>query len=320
MIFPLSDTRRAYLALHFCIFLWGFTAILGKVIDMSAFWLVSWRMLFTTLSLIFLPRVLRSVIALPPHVRWQLVGIGCIVSLHWACFYGAIQLANASVALATMATASFFTSIIEPLITRSKFRWYELWLGVAIVPGILLFTHGLQTQQMNGVYVGLLSAILQAIFASCNKLMVSKAPDGRAITVLELGSGCLFLTLGIVAFGYFRDGSLAQVFDEAAKITSSSKAGHICGIMPIAPNWFYLLFLAIACTSLPFVLSLWTLRYVSAFTAALAVNLETVYGVLFAIPFLCENDELSIQFYIGVAVIVSAVILHPLLRRRFEVA
>ena len=40
----MSPSRRAWLQIHFCVILWGFTAILGKVITLPALPLVWWRM------------------------------------------------------------------------------------------------------------------------------------------------------------------------------------------------------------------------------------------------------------------------------------
>ena len=68
------------------------------------------------------------------------------------------------------------------------------------------------------------------------------------------------------------------------------------------------LLLALACTLLPFALSLVALRHMSAFSAQLAVNLEPVYAILLAIVLLSEQRELTPVFYVGVAIIVAAVL------------
>ena len=57
------DTKlRAYGYLHVCVFLWGFTAILGKLISLQALPLVWWRVLLCCATLwLVLPRAqLRS--------------------------------------------------------------------------------------------------------------------------------------------------------------------------------------------------------------------------------------------------------------------
>src|SRR5262249_39665455 len=51
----LSSSTRALFQIHFCVFLWGFTAILGKAITFSALPLVWWRMLLVTSALMLAP-------------------------------------------------------------------------------------------------------------------------------------------------------------------------------------------------------------------------------------------------------------------------
>ena len=53
---PMTDTRRAFLQIHACVLLWGFTAILGKLITLSALPLVWWRMLIVVAALALVPQ------------------------------------------------------------------------------------------------------------------------------------------------------------------------------------------------------------------------------------------------------------------------
>ena len=85
--------------------------------------------------------------------------------------------------------------------------------------------------------------------------------------------------------------------------------------MPGARDAVYLLILAMACTLLPFALSLVALRTLSAFQAQLAVNLEPVYAIALAIVLLDEQRELGMSFYLGVAIILLAVFIHPIMVR-----
>ncbi len=89
--------------------------------------------------------------------------------------------------------------------------------------------------------------------------------------------------------------------------------------LPDARDLGLLALLAFACTLLPFALSLVALRHLSAYSAQLAINLEPVYAILLAIPLLGEQRELSPQFYLGVAIVLLAVIVHPWTKRRAPV-
>jgi drug/metabolite transporter (DMT)-like permease len=117
------------------VLLWGFTAILGKLITLPALPLVWWRMGLVVLALALLPRVWRGVRALPPRLLLSYAGIGVLVALHWLTFYGSIKLANASVGATCMALATVFTALAEPKLAGRRFSARELGLGIAVLPG-----------------------------------------------------------------------------------------------------------------------------------------------------------------------------------------
>jgi drug/metabolite transporter (DMT)-like permease len=285
--------RRALLQIHFCVLLWGFTAILGKLITLPALALVAWRMCLVTAVLLLLPRVWRGLVRIGRRMALTYAGIGVIVALHWLTFYGSIKLANASVAATCIALAAVFVALIEPLTTAKRFDARELLLAVAVIPGMVLVFGGVPAHMHLGIAVGALSALLVAIFGALNKRYIERA-DPLTVTTLELGSGALFLVL----VGFAVPG-----LGDPLPLPSRQDLG-------------YLLLLAFACTLLPFALSLVALRQLSAYSAQLAVNLEPVYAVLLAIVLLSEQHELSPAFYLGVAIIIAAVLAHPWIVRR----
>src|SRR5690349_7076739 len=138
----MSPTAKAQWQMHFCVLLWGFTAILGKAITLPAMALVVWRMGLVTLALLLVPRVWRGLRALPLRLVAIYAGIGFLVALHWLTFYGAIKLANASVAVTCIALATVFVPLVEPWVTGKRFQARELLLGVAAVPGVALVVGG----------------------------------------------------------------------------------------------------------------------------------------------------------------------------------
>lgn len=293
------DTRTALLQIHFCVLLWGVTAILGKLISLPALPLVWWRMLLVVAMLALLPRVWRGLRTLPPRLLAGYSGIGALVALHWLTFYGAVKLANASVAATCIALAPVFTSVIEPWVARRPFQLRELLFGIGVLPGVALVVGGVPQGMRLGVLVGALSALLVALFGSFNKRLVSHA-DPLTVTALELGAGTLTLTL------------LAPLLPFLLPALASP-----LWIVPDLRDGMLLLVLAGACTLLPFALALVALRHLSAYTVQLVTNLEPVYAVLLAVLLLHEQHEVTPTFYLGVAMIVGAVFLHPLrLRRR----
>jgi len=286
----MTPRSRALWQIHFCVVLWGFTAILGKLIELPALPLVSWRMLIVSALLLCVPHVWRGLRAMPARRIGLYLAIGVVVALHWLGFYASIKLANASVAATCMAVGPVFLAVIEPVVMRRRFDVRELLFGLAIVPGVVLVLGGVPGGMVVGFGVGVISAAFVALFGALNKRHAHHA-DPLCVTCLEMGGGAIVMCL------------------------TSLFWPHTGGFLPIpgGHDALLLLILAVGCTLLPFALSLVALRELTAFSVQLAVNLEPVYAVILAILLLGEQKELGAAFYGGVAIIVAAVLLHPLL-------
>jgi drug/metabolite transporter (DMT)-like permease len=239
--------------------------------------------------------------ALPRRLWLAYFGVGALVALHWLTFYGAIKLANASVAATCIALATPFTALVEPWLTRTRFSVRDLALGIAVLPGVMLVVGGVPSDMRKGVVIGAVSALLVALFGTLNKRLAHRG-EALTATALELGSGVLVLT------------ALAPLLPALLP----ELAGPLLA-WPTARDAALLVTLALACTLLPFSLSLVALRHISAFSAQLAVNLEPIYAIVLAIVLLGEQRELTVQFYFGVAIILAAVSLRPLVGRPREV-
>jgi drug/metabolite transporter (DMT)-like permease len=290
---PVSQAR---LQIHFCVLLWGFTAILGKLITLPALPLVWWRMLLVALALLMMPPVWRGLRKMPPRLRWAYAGIGVLVALHWLTFYAAIKLSNASVGATCIALGPVFLSFIEPWVAKRKFDLRELLIGVAVVPGVAMVVGGVPDDMRIGIAVGAMSALFVALFGSLNKRLVNHG-DPLTVTFIELGTGTLFLT------------ALAPLLPHAGPAF----------MLPNLHDALLLLLLSFGCTLLPFALALVALRHLTAFGTQMVTNLEPVYSIVLAIVLLGEQRELDGWFYAGVAVIIAAVFVHPLLNRKSRI-
>ena len=280
---PMTPTSKAYLQIHFCVLLWGFTAIIGKLITLPALPLVWMRMLIVVVALALLPRIWRGLRAMPSRLLWSYAGIGVLVALHWLTFYGAIKLANASVGATCMALATVFTAMVEPWLARSRFSRRDFALGIAVLPGVALVVGGVPGDMRIGIAVGAVSALFVALFGSLNKRLVDHG-DPLTVTALELGAGTLALTALAPLMPFFPIDAVAEAF-----------AGDLM-VLPGGRDIVLLLLLSLACTLLPFALSLVALRRMSAFSVQLAVNLEPVYAIVLAIVLLGEQHEVTPMF------------------------
>lgn len=285
------ETRSAW-QIHCCVVLWGFTAVLGKLISLGTLALVWWRMLLVAAALLIVPRFWRGLSRMPRRLIATYAGIGMVVAVHWVTFYGSVRLANASVAATCIALTPVFLAFVEPFMVGRRFDMRELLFGVAAVPGVMLVVGGTPTSMHLGIAVGVLSALLLAVFAILNKRYIGNS-DALCVTGIEMAAGLLLMSV------------IAPLFSSDAVF-----------VIPSADDAMLLAVLAMGCTMLPFAISLSALRRVSAFSTAIALNMEPVYAIVLAILLLGEQRELSASFYLGVAIVIGAVFLHPWVLRR----
>ena len=293
----ITTTQRAYFQLHIAIFLWGFTAILGDLISLDAIPLVWWRVLLTSLSIVFLIPLIKNINSLSRKTILRFAGIGMIIGLHWILFFASIKLSNPSIALICMATGSFFTAILEPIMLKQQMKGYEILLGLMIVPGMLMIVNSTELSMMNGIWAGIGSALLAAIFTVLNKKYIDDI-EPRIMTFLEMSTAWLMVSL-MLPVVYWMDPSSFNMTPSLIDI------GYLC-------------VLAFLCTTLAFILSLKSLKHISAFATNLSINLEPVYGIIMAAILLDDVKELNERFYIGCSVILIAVFIYPMIKLYFK--
>jgi len=287
----MKEPLRSYLALHFSIILFGFTAILGAVISLSALPLVWWRILLTVISLGFFAKLTAVFKQVSTKNILFICGTGGIVGLHWLTFYGSIKASNASVGVLALAATPLFTAFLEPLVQKRKVNIIEIMLSILIIPGMILIVRTLPTKFLDGFLIGLFSAFLASLFSSLNQKLTLLS-DAVTITFLELGSALILLTFALPFWLAFNP--------KEAFIPQGTY------------DWMYVALLAFVCTSLAYSLTLHAMKQLSAFTVSLSMTLEPVYGIAFAWFLLNENEQLTNSFYWGSLLIVLSVIIYPI--------
>lgn len=276
--------------------LWSFTAILGKLITLSEFVLVWYRMILTAFILFLIPGVYKQLRIFGIKKILPLLGIGMLVAMHWVAFYGSIKYTNASVAVACIGTTSMFAAILEPLILKTPFKKPDLFLGIGMVAAIYLISNATPSGYAFGIGLGILSSLLAALFSILNKRYANAYP-AMLFTISEMTGGWLFLCLILPFYIHFMPGQF---------------------IWPSQTDWIYLILLSIFCTVLPFSLSIISLRHISAFTSVFLINLEPIYTLLLAAVIFKENEQLSLSFYMGTMMIIALVSIHAVYNRKMD--
>jgi len=169
----MGSKLKNYLHLHFIVFIWGFTAVLGKLITIDALPLVWYRMLIGTVLILSYIAIKKLDLKISRRTCIVFFITGVIIALHWLTFFLAIKVSNVSIALATISTGAFFTAIIEPIWYKRKVIWYEIVFGVIVILGLLIIFN-VETNYVYGILLALLSAFLAAIFSLMNGKLVQK--------------------------------------------------------------------------------------------------------------------------------------------------
>ncbi len=274
------------LLLHLVVLIFGFTGILGKLISVQSEILVWHRMLIAFISLALYLLIQGKSLKLRKKGAWKLILVGFIIAAHWILFFEAIKQSNVSITLAALATASIFTAFLEPIFFKRKFHLYEVLLGILVLIG-LYFIFQFETDNALGIILGVASAFLASLFTVLNGKLI-KEYDAERISMYEMLGGVILISI------YF----LSGISD--TKLTLS---------LPV-DDLFYILLLGIICTAFAFVASVEVMKELSPFTVSLSINLEPIYGIILAVIFFGDSEQMSGGFYAGTLVILLSIFLN----------
>ena len=185
-----GSNLKYYLHLHLIVFIWGFTAILGKLISIDAIPLVWFRMSLASSFIAFYFLYKKKSLKLDKKSLFKFFISGILIALHWITFFKAIKVSNVSVALVTMSTGAFFTSFIEPFFFKRRIKGVEIILGLMVIVGLYII-FSFESQYTLGIIYALISSFLSAIFSVLNGLFVKKH-NASLISFYQLFFGALF--------------------------------------------------------------------------------------------------------------------------------
>ncbi|MBL0742552.1 DMT family transporter [Chryseolinea lacunae] len=291
-------TRADYLKLHFIVFLWGFSAILGKLVSIPTMEMVFFRALLAALGLAIVIYARKESFTVPPKSLLYLILIGFVVALHWVSFFGAGRVANVSVSLVGFATNSLWTAVLEPWLNRTRIKKFELVLGCLVLFGLyVIFSFDFQYKL--GLLLGIMAGLTSALFSIFNSRMVRTIPS-FTIAFYEM-IGC-FLGLAL--------------FLPVYKMVWGTHEAML--YLPTLSDWLWIALLAGVCSVYAYSTAVELMKKISVFLIQLTLNLEPVYGIIMAVLIFGASEKMGTNFYVGTGIIMSAVIVYPFLRKRFD--
>lgn len=287
---------KDFIKLHWIVFLWGFTAILGNEMTIPAIDVSMYRTGIAAVIIYFFMRFRKKPFDIKPRETWPLLLTGVVIGSHWFLFFEAARISTVSVCLAGMATATFWASLIEPLVKKRKVAPVEVVLGLIVIGGLYLIFR-FEFDHAVGLTVAVISASLAALFSVLNSTFAHKH-DQYEITFYEMIGATVGMALVIPIYK-------PNILNE-----------EVLFVLPNLRDWGLLAILSIVCTVYAFSLSIELMKRISAFAVNLTINLEPVYGIILALAIYGEKEQMSNGFYYGTLVILGAVLSYPIYKRR----
>ena len=289
-------TAKDYFKLHFIVFLWGFTAVLGKLITIPSVEMVFYRTLLAAVGMGAVIIFARGNFKVERIDLLKLLATGFIVAIHWITFFGSGRVSNPSTSLVGFATCSFWAALIEPLAKGKKIQPLEIGLGLIVLFGLyVIFSFGFQYPM--GLFLGIMSGLTAAIFSVINSKMINRV-SANTITFYEMVGA----TLGVILF--------LPIYQQPWGFNSSLQ------LIPTSMDWVYISIMALACSVYAYSAAINLMKKLSVFFIQLALNLEPLYGIILALLVFGQQEVMGVNFYVGTAIILSAVASYPLLKKK----
>jgi drug/metabolite transporter (DMT)-like permease len=287
-----ESNLKNYLLLHLIVFIWGFTAILGALITIDAIPLVWYRMLLAVVFIVIFFLWKKKSFKVDRKGLIKFLFTGVVIALHWVFFFKAIKVSNVSVALVTMSTGAFFTSLLEPIFFKRKINTLEIFLGLLVIAGLYIIFN-FESQYKLGIVYALIASFLGALFAVLNGLFIKKY-TADTISLYQLFFGVVFITIYLL----FTKGFSVSFFQ-----------------IPRL-DWVYLFVLSSICTAYAFIASVQVMKYLSPYTVMLTINLEPIYAIILALLIFGEEEQMSSTFYVGTFIVLVVVLLNGVIKNR----
>lgn len=287
-----ESSIKNYLLLHLIVFIWGFTGILGALITIDAIPLVFFRMAIAVIFIAIYFLVRKKSFKVNKKGLFKFVFSGIIIAIHWIFFFKAIKVSNVSVALVTMSTGAFFTSLIEPIFFKRKIKIVEIFLGLLVIMGLYIIFN-FESQYKLGIIYALISSFLGALFSVLNGLFI-KEYDANRISFYQLLFGTLFVTIYLLINNSFS----VSFFNLSSR------------------DWIYLFILSSVCTAYAFIASVKVMKYLSPYTVMLTINLEPIYAIILALFIFGDKEKMNPEFYLGACIVLGVVLINGIIKNK----
>ncbi|MBV6484945.1 MAG: hypothetical protein KFKLKKLM_01483 [Flavobacteriales bacterium] len=282
---------KYHIWLHIIVLIFGFTGILGKLIETDSYLLVWYRVGIALIAILGYFFITKHSLKITRKILFKILLVGVVIAVHWITFFEAIKQSNVSIALVCFSSSTLFTSLIEPFYFKRKIKPYELIFGLLIIVG-LYFIFSFEFSYLNGMLLSFFSAALASWFTVLNGMLV-KETNAKTISFYELLGAFSIVSIYLI-------GANGLNFS-AYKISWT--------------DFKWLLILGTVCTAFAFIVSVEVMKKISPYTVTISVNLEPIYSIILALLIWPETETMSSGFYLGTIIVLVTIFLNAYFKR-----
>ena len=265
---------------NIAIFLVSTSGVLGRYITLLPEITIFWRtVLAGTFIYIFCKWKQYSLKIDSNKDLFKIILGGVLMGLHWVTYFYALRLSSVAIGMLSIYTYPVITSLLEPIILKTKFKISHLILGLLVLVGIyfLVPDFSFDNKYTVAVCFGVFSAFCYSLRNIIMKTQVDKYN----------GSVLMLYQIFVVAIGL-------------------SPMLFIYGTSGLIAQWLPLTSLALFTTCVGHTLFLMSFRHFSITTASIMSSSQPVFGILMGMLFL--NEYPSLTTILGGSLIVVAVV------------
>mgnify|MGYP003630422457 CR=1 FL=1 len=285
----ISPFLKNLIQLNIAMVLISTSGVLGRAINLWPPLTIGLRAILAGLLLFAFLKWKKINLKIAKKDRWTILLGGILFGIHWTAYFQALQLSTVAIGMLTIYTYPTWTSILSPIILKTRFQKIHLLLGLLVIAGIFFLVpeFDFENKYTQAVAFGLFSALAYALRNILMKKQVENYHGSLLMWYQMIIIGVLLLPISVTI-------SPTELVDS----------------LPI------LLTLALITTALGHTLFLMTFKHFNITTASIISSVQPVYGILIGLVVLGEVPKVGTV--IGGCLILSAVIFESLRVARIQ--
>ncbi|MEK9658041.1 MAG: DMT family transporter [bacterium] len=246
----LQNKKHAFYLCNISILILGFNAIFAKIILLSAEHIILGRALVAACCLgLYLKQ--QNIQLRPKSKRTfiYMLGLALLMGIHWIAMFKAIKVSNVALALVAVFTFPMFTTLLEPIVLKKRFKPRYLISAILVLIGILVMDPSIDLDNniSQGILWGLISAISFALRNIYTRKYIHHIPASKLMfyqsTIVAILLSPLLVTIPstfrvldivlILVLGSIFTALAHTLFSKSLERLSASFVGILSCIQPI---------------------------------------------------------------------------------------